>query len=127
MPIISIKSLPLSKITDIQSILKNLNTEIALIAGVKPEHVWSNWQFFDSNYYAVGGILSETIQKHTHSPMVEITGFEGRSESQIDAMFHKAAKIISEGLGIDYANVFITYNEVKSGRVFDGGGVVRKK
>ena len=126
MPVISIKSLPLSKITDIQSILKNLNTEIAAIAGIKPEHVWSHWQFFDSNYYAVGENLSETIQKHTHSPIAEITGFEGKPENIIEEMLKASAKIISEGLGIDYANVFITYNEVKSGRVFDGGEIVKK-
>lgn len=127
MPVISIKSLPLSKPMSIGTVLKKLNIEVAAETGYEPRHIWSYWLFIDRHMYAVGDETSAVINPETHSPIIEITGFEGKRDELVEKMLRITAKVIAREMQISESNIFITYNEARSGRVFDGGEIVRRK
>lgn len=127
MPVISIKSLPFENDIFIPHVLKKLNTETAKALGYEASYIWSYWEYLKPEHYAVGENLSLRTTNDTHSPIVNILSFEGKSGKDIEAMLKTVARILSEELKIDIGNFFITYTEVLSGRVFDGGEVVYKK
>ncbi len=127
MPVISIKSLPLNKPMTIGSVLKKINMEVAKETGYEARHIWSYWQFIERHMYAVGEETAASIKPQSHSPIIEITGFEGKPAELIEKMMRTVAKVISQEMEIEVSNIFITYNEVTSGRVFDGGEIIRKK
>ena len=127
MPVISIKSLPLNKPMNIGNVLKKLNAEAAKETGYEPRHIWSYWQFIERHMYAVGEETAASIKAASHSPIVEITGFEGKPDELIEKMMRAVARVISKEMEIEESNIFITYKEILSGRVFDGGEIVRKK
>jgi hypothetical protein len=127
MPVICVKSLPLNKPMTIGSVLKKLNNEVAAAIDYDPSHIWSYWQFIERHMYAAGDSIAAVIQKETHSPIVEVIGFEGKSQELIEKMLKTIADVLAEGLTIERSNIFITYFEAKSGSVFDGGEIVYKK
>ncbi|MBN8585479.1 MAG: tautomerase family protein [Ignavibacteria bacterium] len=125
MPVICIKTLPLSRPLKINEILKRLNLQISDAAGIEPGHIWSYWQFIERHQYAVGDTTAAAMQAKTHSPIIEITGFEGKSNEQIETIMKTVAGTLAAELEIEESNIFITYNEMASGMVFDGGQVVK--
>jgi phenylpyruvate tautomerase PptA (4-oxalocrotonate tautomerase family) len=127
MPVISVKSLPLNKPMAIGVVLKKMNMEVAKETGYEARHIWSYWQFIERHMYAVGEETAATIKATSHSPIVEITGFEGKPDDLIEKMMRAVARVIAQELEIEESNIFITYKEVLSGRVFDGGEIVYKK
>ncbi len=127
MPVIQINSLPFDGKPDIASTLIQLNTKVAETIGLEPRYVWSYWTFIQQHNYAVGTETAVVTGREKHSPIVEIRSFEGRSQEQITAMLNVAAEVISQNTGISRDNIFITYQEILSGRVLDGGEVVFKK
>jgi len=127
MPVISIKSLPFKHSVDIPSILVKLNTNASRATGIDIRHIWSCWDFLKKNHYASGNITGEFTHNSTHSPIVEVISFEGKPGDSVEALLSSVAETISAETGIDIGNIFITYREVRSGEVFDGGEIVRKK
>jgi hypothetical protein len=127
MPVISIKSLPFKHSVDIPSILVKLNTNASRVTGIDIRHIWSYWEFIKKNHYASGNITKEFTHNSTHSPIVEVISFEGKPGDSVESMLKSIAETISAETGIDIGNIFITYREVRSGEVFDGGEIVRKK
>jgi phenylpyruvate tautomerase PptA (4-oxalocrotonate tautomerase family) len=123
MPVINIKSLPVHDRISIAEILRRLNLQIASVIGCEPEHVWSYWEFIDSGHYSVGGNVAAEIHKETHSPIITIRGHEGYPQQKIEAMLETAARVISTELSIDFGNVFASFEELKTGRIFDGGAL----
>ncbi|MBZ0204366.1 MAG: hypothetical protein IT281_07490 [Ignavibacteria bacterium] len=127
MPIIEIKSLPFSKSIDIPTVLKKLNTEAAAVLNMEERHVWSYWEFIESHHYAVGKETSECLTEHTHSPIVKILAFEGKDPGTMEKLIRTTAGVLVRELEIDTGNIFIYYQEVTSGKVYDGGQIIRKK
>jgi phenylpyruvate tautomerase PptA (4-oxalocrotonate tautomerase family) len=127
MPVISIKSLPFQTKKNISGILKKINAAAAGSIGVESRHIWSYWEFLSPNHYAVGDSTSEFTQAQSHSPIVEVISFEGKPGDSVEALLTSIAETISGETGIDIGSIFITYREVHSGEVFDGGEIVRKK
>lgn len=127
MPVICIKTLPLNRPLKINEILRKLNLRVSEDTGIEANRIWSYWQFIERHLYAVGDTTAVSIQSQSHSPIVEITGIEGKSPEIIEALMRSTAGVLSQVLEIDITNIFITYNEVRYGRVFDGGEVVKLK
>lgn len=125
MPVICIKTLPLNKPLRINEILRKLNLEISKNTGIEANQIWSYWQFIERHQYAVGDTTAAAIQQKTHSPIINITGFEGKPGALVEQIMQTTAEVLSKELDIDVSNIFITYNEVFSGRVFDGGKIVK--
>ena len=126
MPIISVKSLPLEIRVSIPEILRKLNVETAKAIGYEPRHVWSYWEFLEPHYYAIGENPPGITTDEFHSPIVNVISFEGKESEHIETMLKTIAGVISSELKIDISNIFITYSEALSGRVFDGGNIVKK-
>ncbi len=124
MPVISIKSLPPDNKINTSGVLKKLCTEFAARNGYKSEHVWAYWDLLAPNNYAVGKKTQSRQTVDTHSPIINILAFEGNPPEKIKNILETTASIISEQLEIDIGNIFITYSEAHSGRVFDGGTVI---
>lgn len=127
MPVICIKTLPLNRPLKINEVLRKLNLQVSKDTGIEANQIWSYWQIIERHLYAVGDTTAAAIQPQSHSPIVEITGFEGKSPEIIESLMRSTAGVLSQVLEIDITNIFITYNEVRSGRVFDGGEVVKQK
>ncbi|MBE2217042.1 MAG: hypothetical protein IAE90_02485 [Ignavibacteria bacterium] len=127
MPIIEIRTLPFSKSFDIPEILKRLNAEAASAMNIEERHVWSYWEFIEAHQYAVGSQTSECLTVDTHSPVVKVIAFEGKSTEAAEKLLETIARVLAEELEIDIANIFVYYQTVSSGNVFDGGQIVRKK
>jgi phenylpyruvate tautomerase PptA (4-oxalocrotonate tautomerase family) len=127
MPVINIKSLPVSENIDLSELLKNLCTKFADRLGYNPRHVWAYWETIEPGNYAVGSETSDKVTENSHSPIVRILAFQGSSNEKIKLMLEAAAEIISNELKIDIGNVFIEYAEGLSGKIFDGGSVVQAK
>jgi len=124
MPVINIKSLHFENEVNIPELLKKLNTETARAIGYEQHHIWSYWEFIEPNHYAVAGNLSAITTENTHSPIVNVISFEGKSKEHIERMLKTIAEVLSEELKIDIGNIFITYTEASSGKVFDGGNII---
>ncbi len=127
MPIIEIKSLPFNKTYDIPSVLKKLNAEASSALKIEERHVWSYWEFIESHHYAVGKETSECLTENTHSPIVKIISFEGKNPDDVEKLIKTIAGVLARELEIDIGNIFIYYQTVTSGNVFDGGQLIRKK
>ena len=127
MPVISIKTLPLNRPLKINEILRKLNLQVSNDTGIEANQIWSYWQFIERHLYAVGDSTAAAINPESHSPIIEITGFEGKPEELIEQLMRSVAGVIAQVLEIEVTNIFITYNEVRSGRVFDGGEIVKQK
>lgn len=124
MPVISIKSLPFKNEVNIPEILIKLNNETAQAIGYQPHHIWSFWEFIEAHNYAVGDKTSGFTTENTHSPIVNVISFEGKSKDHIEKMLKTIAAVLAEELKIEIGNIFITYTEASSGRVFDGGNII---
>ena len=124
MPVINIKSLPFEKEANIPEILKKINTQTANAIGYEARHIWSTWELLEPHHYAVGGETSAKTTNQTFSPIVNVISFEGKTKEQIETMLNTIAGVLSSELNIDIGNIFITYTEAPSGRVFDGGRIV---
>lgn len=127
MPVISIRSLPFEKNIDIPFILLKINENASIATGIEVNHIWSYWDFIKSGHYASGSDIADFTGSSKHSPIVEVISFEGKPKDSVEALLTSIAETISTETGIDIGNIFITYREVRSGEVFDGGEIVRKK
>ncbi len=127
MPIIEIKSLLFSKSFDVPSILKRLNKEAAKALGIGANYMWSYWEFIEAHHYAVGNETSECLREDTHSPLVKIIAFEGKAPDAAEKLLETVARVLAEELEIDMGNIFVYFQTVTSGNVFDGGQIVRVK
>jgi hypothetical protein len=51
---------------------------------------------------------------------------EGRSEERVAALLTTIADVLVRELGLEPGNVFAVHEEGRSGRVYDGGEIVRR-
>src|SRR3712207_2001193 len=125
MPILSIKALPQRDHERVQAALKRTCTAIAESYGCKPEQVWATWETLEPGCYLEGDRPAYSQPETTHPPIARLTCFEGKSPEVIERVLKAAAQTLSQELGIP-KNIFITYDEVLSGRVIAGDGIVRR-
>ena len=126
MPILNIRALPQSDRSKVSDTLKRTAIAISEIYGCEPQHVWATWQDIEPGYYVEGDNTVAEQPAETHPPICELICFEGKPSEQIEEILKIAASTLGEALSIP-GNVFITYQEFKSGQVFAGDGIVGKK
>lgn len=56
---------------------------------------------------------------------MEFIALEGRPSELVEKVLHTIADVLAAELRMERGNVFITYTEAKSGRVYSGGAVRR--
>ena len=125
MPILHIRALPQTNPEKTQPAMKKTCVAISKVYGCKPEQVWATWQEIKSGLYVEGENHVDIQVESTHPPIAELTCFEGKTAKEIEELLSVASSTLSEELGLN-GNIFMTYNETKSGRVIAGDGIVRK-
>lgn len=125
MPVVQIRALPQPESVDIAAALSAVATELAALLGVEPAGTWATWETIQPGQYAEGSDVPTTQPRHTHPPLVTLTAFEGRSAELVEQMLTCVAETLARELGLGEGNVFVTYAEAQSGRVYTGGRVLR--
>jgi hypothetical protein len=124
MPFIHIKSLPLKKHLEINTILEQLSQRFSRECDIPLQEVSASWEYFLPGQYAHAGITCPWQPDKSHPLLVELLTPDNYPEKTLRKMFECIANIISESIGVRYDNIFMYQNSVYSGRVFDGGKVV---
>ena len=124
MPVLRIRALPQKDSTKITPALKKVAKVISDVYGCPERNVWATWEEIKPGFYVEGQNEAFEQKMETHAPICELTCFEGKSPKELEELLEKAASSLGESLGIG-SNVFITLNQVKSGQVIAGNGVIR--
>ena len=125
MPVIEIKALAQRVPIDVAQVMSGLCIDVAKVYGCSPGQVWATWTWIEPGHYVEGDQKAMVQPEDTHPPIVNITAFEGKSETEIKTVLKCISDSLSGGLNLD-GNLFITYTEARSGRVFAGGSVLKK-
>ncbi|QDU69665.1 hypothetical protein [Engelhardtia mirabilis] len=123
MPLIEIKSLPPADPLDRSAVLARVNRAVADAAGLPIVAVWSVWTELEPGCYVEGERAASEQPTGTHPPIVRIVAYEGRRNDTVVAMLEAVAQVLGDALCDGEPNVFATYEEARSGRVFTGGRV----
>jgi phenylpyruvate tautomerase PptA (4-oxalocrotonate tautomerase family) len=125
MPVVQIRALPQPGSVDVPVALSYVTTELAALLGEEPQGTWATWETIEPGRYAEGSDSPTTQPRHTHPPLVTVTAFEGRSAELVEQMLTCVAETLARALDLGEGNIFVTYDEAWSGRVYTGGRVLR--
>jgi hypothetical protein len=123
MPIVEIQALPQPAV-DTGAVLRAVCVELAAEMGVPAHGVWATWRPLEAGAYAEGDDAPDVQPHGTHPPLVRVIGFKGRTPDQVEGIIECVARVLGRELGLG-DNVFVVYEEGRSGRVFTGGSVVK--
>ncbi|OGQ35438.1 MAG: hypothetical protein A3F16_03730 [Deltaproteobacteria bacterium RIFCSPHIGHO2_12_FULL_43_9] len=126
MPVIEIKALPQKEWISVPNVLKKLSAKVSQVMGEEPKHVWASWESIKPEHYVEDNHETPLQPAGTHPPIVKILAFEGRPQELVEKLMSAVAEFLVKELELDPGNVFIIYQELRSGHVFDGGQVVKK-
>lgn len=125
MPVLDVKALPQPADVNVPEALRKTCIAIAEAYGCPVEYVSATWQEIAPDHYVVGGLGSAVQQPaKTHPPVARLLCLEGKDDAAIDATLDAAGRSLGEALKLN-GNVFVTYQEVGKGRVFDDGAVYK--
>lgn len=128
MPLISIKSLPFDNDVDVPVMIKTITEDFARSTEISIEHITVTWEFIPPRHYAVAGLLPATQpQTGSHPILVDLHAPSFHKQDAITSMLECLAFSISKRSGVAYSNIFISYQKVMSGNLFDRGNVVTWK
>jgi phenylpyruvate tautomerase PptA (4-oxalocrotonate tautomerase family) len=125
MPFIHIKSLPLERPLDVRAVIEGLSEDFAAATGIDLEHVTVTWEFLLPGYYAAGGRSVMHQPRHSHPVLVDMLAPDFNAPETVETMLTAVAHSFSERTDIPVTNIFINHRAAQSGRVFDGGEIVR--
>jgi hypothetical protein len=126
MPVVHVRALPQPKGIHPQVVIQRLCRELATVYGCEPRSFWGTWQTIEAGNYVEGDIPAKVQPIDSHPPIVNLVCSEGKSPELIENLLTRCADVLSEELGIA-GNVFITYTEARSGQLYMGGAVRKKK
>lgn len=126
MPVLEIRALPQKPGVDTQAALKRACTALAETLGERPEGTWGTWVELPPGSYTEGGNAPSVQPASTHPPIVRLFAFEGKSPEAIERMLTVVAETLASALNVEPGNVFVIYDEGRSGRVHAGGHVIKK-
>ncbi|MEM9187947.1 MAG: hypothetical protein AAGF12_02130 [Myxococcota bacterium] len=126
MPVFDIRALPQREDVDLSHVLRTLCTSVADVAGLASQHVWGTWLTVPGNQYVEGNTPASVQPASTHPPLVRLSSFEGKDPKVVEAMLRTAADVLVRELSLDEGNVFIVYDEARSGHVYSGGDIVTR-
>lgn len=126
MPIVHVRALPQKPGVDVTSALKLVCCDLAAFLGIPDQDVMGTWQTQELGKYVVGKAEAHGQPENTHPPMVQVFDFEGRPPQQVEQIILRIAKTLSAALGINPANLFITYSEAVAGRTYSRGQIRRE-
>jgi hypothetical protein len=127
MPVLEVRALPQRQGVDRDAALKRACLALAAAVGEAPHGTWGTWVELPPGSYTEGGNAPPVQPRDTHPPLVRLFAFEGRSQDVVERMLTVVADTLAKELDLEHGNVMVTYDEGRSGRVYSGGAIVRKK
>ncbi len=126
MPLLEVRALPQKPGVDPHAALARACAALAEALGERPEGTWGTWVELSPGAYTEGA-NAPAVQPHdTHPPVVRLFAFEGKPPETVEKMLTVVAETLAGALGLEPGNVFVIYDEGRSGRVYSGGNVVKK-
>jgi hypothetical protein len=125
-PVVRIQALPQPDSVDVTRVLTAVTTELAALLEEHPSGSWATWDTIRPGRYVEGATAPEVQPRDTHPPLVTMAAFEGRSPEVVELMLTTVAETLVRELGLGQGNVFATYDELPSGRVYSGGRILRR-
>jgi hypothetical protein len=125
-PIARIRALPQPGVVDLSTVLGRVSRALSDLLGERPEATWATWQTIESGCDAEGELAPDEQPRGTHPPLVSLLAFEGRPPDLVERMLVCVAETLARELELEPGNVFVRYEEARSGRLYDGGRVVRR-
>lgn len=125
-PVLRIRALPQPEGVDVAAVLGRVSLALADLLGEPPAGTWATWETIEAGRYAEGDDAPVEQPRSTHPPIVSLLAFEGRAPELVEGMLVCVAETLARELELELGNVFVTYDEARSGRLYDGGRVVRR-
>ena len=120
MPVVRIRALPQPS-ADPQAVAAAVATALAVELGEDPRGTWATWQTVEA--YAEGGVAAGEQPRDTHPPLATVIAYRGRPPETIERMLRCVGDTLVRELGLDPGNVFVTFEEIVPGHLYDGEGV----
>jgi phenylpyruvate tautomerase PptA (4-oxalocrotonate tautomerase family) len=119
-PVVRIRALPQPS-ADIRTVTAAVAGALATELGEDPRGTWATWETVD--VYAEGPETPALQPPDTHPPLATVLGFEGRAPDLIERIIRCVGDTLARELGLEADNVFVTYEEVGPGRLYEGGEI----
>ena len=118
MPIVTVHALPPADPARVERCLSALIEALAIALQQDQQGVWAQW--VDVQTMHTG---TERRSIESHCPVVIIRARAGRHGGVIQAGLRAAAEATSAALGLPLEDVWVHWEELRTGRVFAGGGI----
>ena len=83
------------------------------------------WQTLAPGHYASGGETAAEQPRASHPVLVDLLAPDSYAQERIEAMLRAVAAAVSREARVAGDNVFVDFRPAASGRVLDGGDIVR--
>ena len=117
-PVVRIRALPQS-VADVRAVAAAVATALAAELGEPPHGSWATWETVDA--YAEGSETPGEQPRDTHPPLATVLA-RARSPETVARMLRCVGDTLVRELGLEAGNVFVTFEEVEPGRLYDASG-----
>jgi phenylpyruvate tautomerase PptA (4-oxalocrotonate tautomerase family) len=118
MPVVRIRALPQPSV-DVRAVAAAVATALAEELGEDPRGTWATWETVEA--YAEGGVTPAEQPRDTHPPIATVLA-RGRPPETVARMLRSVGDTLVHELGLEPGNVFVTFEEVDPGRLYDASG-----
>jgi phenylpyruvate tautomerase PptA (4-oxalocrotonate tautomerase family) len=117
-PVVRIRALPQPS-ADLRAVASAVATALAAELGEDPRGTWATWETVE--VYAEGDVTPVEQPRDTHPPLATVTA-RARPPEVVTRMLRTVGDKLVGELGLEPGNVFVTYEEVEPGRLYDAPG-----
>jgi phenylpyruvate tautomerase PptA (4-oxalocrotonate tautomerase family) len=116
-PVVRIRALPQPGV-DLRTVAATVAGALAAELGEEPRGTWVTWETVEA--YAEGGVTPSEQPRGSHPPLAAVVA-RGRPSETVARMLRCVGDTLVSELGLEPGNVFVTYEEVDPGRLYDAG------
>ena len=126
MPVVRIRALPQREPFDVTAVLAAVCGAVGEELRQPASGTWATWESLEPGRYSERGSAPLEQPRDTHPRLVTVLAFEDRPSEVVERVLVRVADVLARELRLEPGNVFVTYEEARSGCVYDGGSVVRR-
>ena len=120
MPVVRIRALPQASAAG-PAVAAAVATTLAEELGEDPRGIWVTWETVQA--YTEGGHAAVEQMRDTHPPLATVLAYRGRSPETVGRMLRCVGDTLVRELGLEPGNVFVTFEEISPGHLYDGEGI----